>query len=113
MADTDLLKYARTRDDYQLQERVSAALMLEALYRVEAKPDQSVEAVAMTNWILDNPLQPIDLMVAFAATMPEVAAKVTLLEGGGADTSEVLDSDIKYIVGAKWNAVATKRFAAA
>jgi hypothetical protein len=112
MADTDLLKYALTRDDYQLRQRVTAALMVEALYRVEAKPDQSVESLAMMNWILDNPLQPIDLMTAFAATMPEVAAKVTV-DGGAVNTSEVLDADIKYVVGSKWNTVAAKRFATA
>lgn len=111
MADTELLKYARTRDDYEIRERVTAALMVEALYRVEAKPDQSVESLAMTNWILDNPLQPIDLMTAFAATMPEIAARVTV-SGGAVDTSEVLDSDIRYIVGAKWDTVAAKRFSA-
>lgn len=111
MADTELLKYARTRDDYQLRERITAALMVEALYRVEAKPDQTVEALSMTNWILDNPLQPIGLMTAFAATMPEIAAKVTIADGA-VDTSEVLDSDIRYIVGAKWDAVAAKTFTA-
>lgn len=110
MADQDLLKYARTRNDTQLSERIAAALMLEALYRAGAQPDQSVEAVTMTNWILDNPLQPIPLMTAFVSTMPEVAAKVTLLEPGGVETAEVLDSDIKYQVGAKWETVAAKSF---
>jgi len=112
MADIDLLKYARARDDYELGERIKAALMLEALYRVEANPNQSVEGVKMMNWILDNPLQPIDLMTAFVATMPEVSAKVTLLDGGGINTSEVRDADIRYAIGSKWNVVAGKRFAA-
>lgn len=113
MADTELLKYSLIRDDYRLGERVKAAFMVESLYRVESNTDQTVEGRNMMNWILDNPLQQIDLMLAYAATMPEIAAKVTLLDGGGVDTSEVLDADIRYIVGAKWNAVAAKRFAAA
>lgn len=112
MPDLDLLKYARARDDANFGFRVSAALMVEALYRVETKPNVSVEALAMMNWVLDNPLQPIDLMNAFAATMPEIAAKVTITDNA-VSTTDVLDSDIKYIVGAKWDTVATKRFTAA
>ncbi|UVF61146.1 hypothetical protein SEA_AOKA_22 [Arthrobacter phage Aoka] len=112
MADTELLKFSRIRDDYELRERVNAALLVQALYWVDAPPDLTVEARAMMDWVLDNPLQPVDLMTAYVATMPEVAAASTLLDGGGVDTSEVTDYNIKYQVGAKWNTVAAKRFTA-
>ena len=112
MADSELLKYARARDDFEFVARVSAALMVKALYRVEARPTMTVEAERMANWVVDNPLVPIDLMTAYAATMPEVAARVAV-ENGAVNTSEVLDNDISYIVDAKWNVVADKRFKAA
>jgi len=112
MPDLALLKYARARDDSTFGLRVSAALMVEALYRVEAKPAMSVEAKAMMNWVLDNPLQPIELMNAFAATHQPISDAVTITDGA-VSTAGVHDSDITYIVGAKWDAVATKRFTAA
>ena len=111
MADSELLKFSRIRDDYTLGQRVNAAVLMQALYWVENPPDMTVEAHRMRDWVVDNPLQPIDLMTAYVATMPEVVNASTLLEGGGVDTTEVKDSDIKYMVGAKWNVVADARFA--
>ncbi|KRE79939.1 hypothetical protein [Arthrobacter sp. Soil763] len=112
MADSELLKYSRIRDDYNLQRRVNAAMLVQALYWVENPPDMTLEQRLMRDWVIDHPLQPIDLMTAYVATMPEVAAASVLLEGGGVDTSEVKDSDIKYTVGVKWNTVAANQFKA-
>lgn len=109
MADIDLLKYARARDDQDFVWRVAAALTVQAQYLADNPGNPSVESLAMRDWVLENPMAPIDMMQAFAATMPEIAAKVTVNEGA-VDTSEVLDTDIRYIVGAKWNTVATHRF---
>ncbi|MFF2029521.1 hypothetical protein [Arthrobacter sp. NPDC058192] len=113
MADTELLKYARIRDDYELQQRANAALLVQALYWVANPPDMTLEQRLMRDWVVDHPLEPIELMTAYVANMPEVAAASTLLQGGGVDTSEVLDYSIKYIVEAKWNVVANNQFGAA
>lgn len=109
MADTQLLKFARARDHQDFIWRVTAALTVKAQYMAEVPGDSTVEALAMRDWVLDNPMTPLEMMTAFAATMPEIAAKVTI-DGGTVDTSHTLDTDITYIVGAKWEAVAQHRF---
>lgn len=112
MPEMELLKYARTRDAVGFVHRVSGAMMQLALYRLDAKPDVSVESKALMDWVLDNPLQPVDLMVAFAATMPEINAQVSIVDDA-VSTEAVKDSDIKYIVQAKWDTVADRMFGAA
>lgn len=112
MSDMNLLKYARARDDQDFTWRVTAALTVKAQYMADVPGDSSVEGRAMRDWVLDNPMVPIEMMTAFAATMPEIAANVTI-DGGTVDTAHVLDTDISYIVGAKWDTVAKHRFGAA
>lgn len=112
MADMDLLKYARARDDQDFEWRVSAALTVQAQYLADVPGDASVESLTMRDWVLDNPMVPITMMTSFAATMPEIAAKVTISPDGAVVTSEVLDNDIRYIVGVKWELVAQHRFKA-
>lgn len=109
--DTQLLKFARARDHQDFIWRVTAALTVKAQYMAEVPGDSSVEGLALRDWVLDNPMTPLDMMTAFAATMPEIAAKVTI-SGGTVDTAHVRDSDISYIVGAKWDTVAKHRFVA-
>lgn len=111
MPDMELLKYARTRDAVGFVHRVSGAMMKLALYRLDTNPDVSVESKALMNWVLDNPLAPVDLMTAFAATMPEVNAQVTIVDDA-VSTDAVQDQDIKYIVEAKWDTVANRMFGA-
>lgn len=112
MPDMELLKYARTRDAEGFEHRVSGAMMKIALYRLDTNPDVSVESKRLMNWVLDNPLAPVDLMTSFAATMPEVNAAVTIIDGA-VSADAVKDSDISYIVQAKWDTVATRMFGAA
>ncbi|URQ05009.1 hypothetical protein SEA_ITER_21 [Arthrobacter phage Iter] len=56
MADTDLIKYARARDDQDFIWRVAAAVLLEARYKFDANPDMSAESRQLVDWALDNPL---------------------------------------------------------
>lgn len=111
MADQELLKFARARDHQDFAWRVTAALTVKAQYMAEMPEGASVEGLAMRDWVLDNPMTPVEMMTAFAATMPEIAEKVTIV-AGAVDTSQVLDTDITYIVGAKWDTVAKHRFGA-
>lgn len=111
MADMQLLKFARARDHQDFEWRVTAALTVKAQYMADVPGNSSVEALALRDWVLDNPMVAVEMMTSFAATMPEIAEKVTI-DGGTVDTSQVLDSDISYIVGAKWETVARHRFAA-
>lgn len=107
--DKELLKFARARDDQDFVWRVTAALTVKAQYMAEVPGDSSAQALAMRDWVLENPMTPVEMMTAFAATMPEVAANVTIIDGA-VDTSAVKDTDITYIVGAKWDTVAKHRF---
>ncbi|POH58928.1 hypothetical protein [Arthrobacter glacialis] len=110
MTDTQLLKFARARDHQDFIWRVTAALTVKAQYMADVPEGASVEGLSMRDWVLDNPMVPIEMMTAFAATMPEIAEKVTI-DGGTVDTAQVLDTDISYIVGSKWDSVARHRFA--
>lgn len=109
MADTELIKYARSRDDQDFVWRVAAAVLLEARYKFDAQPAMSAEAVQLVEWALDNPLTAPPLMVAFVASDPAVAAGVTI-DNGAIDTSEASDAAIKYAVGASWETVARRMF---
>lgn len=109
--DTQLLKFALARDHQDFIWRVAAALTVKAQYMADVPGGASVEGLAMRDWVLDNPMVPLEMMTAFAATMPEIAAKVTI-DGGTLDTSLVLDQHINYIVGVKWDTVAKHRFTA-
>lgn len=108
-ADTQLLKFARARDDQDFVWRVTAALTVQAQYMADEPAGASVPGLAMRDWVLDNPMTPIDMMTAFAATMPEIAANVTIIDGA-VDTSGARDEHINYIVGVKWDTVAAHRF---
>lgn len=109
MADTQLLKFARARDHQDFIWRVTAALTVKAQYMAEVPGNSSVEALTMRDWVLNNPMTPIEMMTAFAATMPEIAELVTITNGA-VDTSMAKDTHISYIVGAKWETVARHRF---
>lgn len=109
MADTDLLKYARARDDQDFVWRVAAAVLLEARYKYEANPAMSLEAHKLMDWALDHPLEAPELMVSFVATAPDVAAGISL-DNGAVNTSEASDAAIKAAVGASWETVARQMF---
>ncbi|UIW13437.1 hypothetical protein SEA_AMYEV_21 [Arthrobacter phage Amyev] len=109
MADTELIKYARARDDQDFVWRVAAAVLLEARYKFDANPTMSLEARKLMDWALDSPLTAPPLMVAFVASDPNVAAGVTV-ENGAIDTSGASDAAIKAAVGYAWDTVARHMF---
>lgn len=109
MAYQELLKFARARDDIQFVWRVSAAMTVEAQYKLGANPDMTLEGRKLMNWVLDNPMEPDPLMVAFASTDATVASSIEM-DGGTVSTAEVPDAAIKAVVGARWNIVAARRF---
>lgn len=109
MADTDLLKYARARDDQDFVWRVAAAVLLEARYKYEANPPMSLEAHKLMDWALDAPLQAPPLMVAFVAADAAVAEGV-VVDNGAVITSGASDAAIKAAVGASWETVARQMF---
>lgn len=109
MADNDLIKYARARDDQNFIWRTAAAMLLEARYKFNANPDMTAEARKLMDWVLDNPLVAPALMVAFVATEQPVADGITY-EDGVIDTSGATDAAIKNAVGFNWNTVANKMF---
>ncbi|QGZ17319.1 hypothetical protein SEA_POWERPUFF_21 [Arthrobacter phage Powerpuff] len=109
MADTELIKYARARDDQDFVWRVAAAVLLEARYKFEANPDMSAESRKLMDWALDSPLNAPPLMVAFVAADPAVAAGV-VVDNGAVITSGASDAAIKTAVGASWETVARQMF---
>lgn len=107
--DQELLKFARARDDRDFVWRVSAAMTVEAQYKLGAQPDMTVEARKLMDWVLDNPMIEDHLMLAFASTDENVAAHITI-EDGGVSTAAVPDTAIKDVVGRRWDLVAQRRF---
>lgn len=109
MTDSELLKYARARDDQDFVWRVSAAMTVEAQYKLGANPDMTVEARKLMDWTLDHPLVSDDLMICFASTDENVAKDITVTDGA-VNTSDVTDTAIRAVVGARWDIVAKRRF---
>lgn len=110
--DMDLLKYARARDDQDFVWRVSAAMTVEAQYKLGAQPDMSVEAGKLMNWVLDNPMVTDPLMLAFASTDQDVVAGI-VIENGAVITAGATDAAIKGVIGRRWDLVAARRFGTA
>ncbi|MFC3299648.1 hypothetical protein FJV46_10735 [Arthrobacter agilis] len=100
---SDLLKYARARDDTDFVSRIAAAMTVRAqeIELFELSPPSR----ALCSWVLENPMQVVDRMVAHVSTSPGIAANVTVSEGT-VDASTVPDADIQYTVNEKWDAVA-------
>lgn len=100
---SDLLKYARARDDAEFVARIAAAMTVRAqeieLYELDP-PSR-----ALCAWVLHNPMECVDRMVAHVSTSPGIAANVTVT-AGAVNASAVPDGDIQYTVNEKWDAVA-------
>lgn len=109
--DTNLLKYARARDDQEFVWRVAAAMILEAQYKLSANPDMSAEAHALMDWVLDHPMTVTPLMLAFVSTNQAVASGVKIANDR-VDTSGATDQAIRDAVGAAWEPVARRMFLA-
>jgi hypothetical protein len=109
MADLELLKFARARDDQHFVLRVAAATTHEAGTRLMSGTTQTASTKALMDWALANPINTTPLFLAFAANSAAVAAKVTLIDGT-VDTTEVLDADIRAIVAQVFDVVALQMF---
>lgn len=105
---SQLLKYARARDDQDFTWRIAAAMM------VHAREQEFFELVPaerqLVGWTLDNPMVPNGTMVNFVSTTPAIAANVTITANGAVSTAGVPDSDIQYVVNTVWPKVAASLF---
>lgn len=100
---SNLLKYARARDDQDFGWRIAAAMMVHAqeLDTQELAPPSR----AFTDWVLKNPMVPHERVIAFVSTSPSIAANVTV-EAGTVSTAGVPDDDIQFVVNEVWDRVA-------
>lgn len=104
---SDLLKFARARDDQNLIWRISAAMMVRA--QETEFWDLDTNSRQLVNWVLDNPMVSLPDMVNHVTTNTSIAANVNV-DGGIIDTSGVPDADIQFVVNDKWQRVADGAF---
>lgn len=103
---SNLLKYARAKDDQNFVWRIAAAMMVRA-QEMEFW-DLSVHSKSLVNWTLNNPMIAPAAMVNHVATNPQIAANVSVTPM--IDTSSVPDTDIQFVVNEKWDRVAESMF---
>jgi hypothetical protein len=100
---SNLLKYARARDDQDFGWRIAAAMMVRA-QDIETD-DLPPASRAFTDWVLKNPMVPHERVIAFVSTSPVIAEHVTI-ESGTVSTAGVPDEDIQTVVNEVWDRVA-------
>lgn len=103
---SDLLKYARARDDQSFVWRIAAAMMVRA--QETEFWDLTTNSRSLVNWTLNNPMVAPPEMVNHLSTNPSIAANVVITSG--VDTSGVPDADIQFVVNEKWARVADSMF---
>ena len=108
MPESQLLKFARVRDDQEFKWRIGAAMTLKA-QALENDGNVSAASRLLINWVLDNPLQVPFPMLAQVITNGTVAGNVSIADNV-INTSAVPDGDIEYVVGATWDTVANLIF---
>lgn len=106
MTDSNLLKYARARDDQNFVWRIAAAMMVRAQEMEFWELSQNSKS--LVNWTLNNPMIAPAMMVNHVSTNPVIAAKIVVTPV--LDTSNVLDDDIQFVVNEKWDRVADSMF---
>ena len=100
---SNLLKYARARDDQDFGWRIAAAMMVRAQ---EIENDElSPASRSFTDWVLKNPMVPHERVIAFVSTSPVIAENVTI-DAGMVSTAAVPDGDIQTVVNQVWDRVA-------
>ena len=104
---SDLLKYARARDDQEFVWRIAAAMMVRA--QETEFWDLPVNERSLVNWTLNNPMTAPPSMVNHISTNPAIAANI-VTENGGVVTSGVPDGDIQFAVNEKWGRVSNSMF---
>lgn len=105
---SNLLKYARMRDDQTFIWRIAAAMMVRAQEK-EFDTALTANAKSLVNWTLNNPMVAPPAMVNHLSTNPTIAANVSVTPS--IDTTQVPDADIQYVVNEKWDVVANSMFA--
>jgi hypothetical protein len=104
---SNLLKYARARDDQNFIWRIAAAMMVHA-QEIEHW-ELSNQQRALVTWVLANPMVAHQTMVNHVSTNTAIAANV-VVENGAVTTDGVPDDDIQYVVNTAWEAVALSAF---
>lgn len=104
---SDLLKYAKARDDQEFVWRIAAAMMVRA--QETEFWDLSVNERSLVNWTLNNPMVAPPFMINHLSTNPSIAASV-VVENGMVSTSGIPDADIQFVVNEKWARVADSMF---
>jgi hypothetical protein len=107
MTDQKFLRIARARDDENFVMRISAAAQMKAQYQAEF--DLSPASRALTDWVLEHPMEEVPRLVAFVSTNGTVVNNIAIVNNT-IDTSAVPDSDIEYVVGDRWDVVAKLMF---
>lgn len=104
---SNLLKFARARDDADFPWRIAAAMMVYA-QQIE-QWEISAASKMLVQWVFDNPMVAPSQMVNHVSTNVAIAANVNI-DMGRVDTSAVPDDDIQYVVQEKWDRVAETLF---
>lgn len=104
---SDLLKYARARDDQDFIWRIAAAMMVRA--QETEFWDLPVNERSLVNWTLNNPMTAPAFMINHVSTNSSIAANITV-ENGTVTTSGIPDGDIQFVVNEKWARVANSMF---
>lgn len=104
---SDLLKYARARDDQDFIWRIAAAMMVRA--QETEFWDLPVNERSLVNWTLNNPMTAPPFMINHVSTNSSIATNITV-ENGTVTTSGVPDGDIQFVVNEKWARVANSMF---
>lgn len=100
---SQLLKYARARDDQDFVWRIAAAMMVKA-QEIE-KWELTPESRQLVTFVIENPMEAVPAMVNHVSTNPAIAENVDV-SNGTVNTSAVPDGDIQFVVGDKWDRVA-------
>lgn len=104
---SNLLKFARARDDRNFIWRIAAAMMVRA--QETEFWDLDTNSRSLVNWTLNNPMVAPAEMVNHLSTNTTIAANVDVT--ATVDTSAVPDGDIQFVVNERWSAVANSMFA--
>jgi hypothetical protein len=104
---SNLLKYARAKDDQNFIWRIAAAMMVHA-QEIEHW-ELSEQQRALVTWVMLNPMVAHQIMVNHVSTNTAIAANV-IVENGAINTDSVPDDDIQYVVNQAWDAVAVSAF---
>lgn len=111
MTESNLLKYARAKDDQEFGWRIAAAMQIKA--QEIASWELEPASRALTDWVLENPMVSHERMLAWVSTRPGIAAGITITAGGAVSTGDVTDSDIQFTVNEVWDQVAASIFSTA